>query len=251
MISVNGNNDFENGYFNKDNWSAPVIQMPEELVNYFKTTSIAGRTIRRIFSVGPGYNYTAEWLQNFAMAASAKAAETDPEKVFIPSIEFIPEDTVFSRLMLVDQPMIIEFDTGDSLALLFDRGSEVRIQMNSLPVDIKSSEDSDNIDANILFSEILGRKILGIQVGRRKDLPDGWLLPRGEDWKQQETLIAFILFQLEGGIGLAFEPFNESGRVFEIDNTKKIRPITYGQLKEGLTLMTLDEDTINFMKNLQ
>jgi hypothetical protein len=237
MIPMRGDNIFPDNIYDAERWSAPVIQMPEELAAYFRSAGIAGRRISRIHMVGPGYNFSQEWMLNFALSLSM--AQKDPEKAFPPVIDFIPPDEPVSRLALVDKPVIIEFDTGDSLAVLFDRGSEVRVALNSLPKDLISGPEAGNVDPDVLFSEALDKRVLGIQVGRRKELPEGWVEPRGEDWKTQETLIAFLMFQLEGGVGLAFEPYRETGRVFLIGSDKKIRTIPFGELRPALTLAPL------------
>jgi hypothetical protein len=240
MIQICGDNVFENNIYDPDHWSAPIIQMPEELAAYMKSAAIAGRKISHIRSVGPGYNFSREWMLNFALAASMQ--ETDPEKAFPPVLDLMPGETPVNRLMLVDKPIIIEFDTGDTLAVQFDRGSEVRVGLNSLPKDVTSGPEAGNVDTDVLFSEAIDKRVLGIQVGRRKDLPKDWAQPQGEDWKTQETLIAYLMFQLEGGVGLAFEPFNETGRVFLIDRDKKIRTISLEELRPALTLAPLIPD---------
>jgi hypothetical protein len=182
--------------------------------------------------VGPAYNFTREWLENAAFTAAM--ANTDPDKAFPPMAEYLPDETVFNRLMLTDSPMIIKFDTGDSLGVDFSRPAEVRTALNTLPESVRVKPDCNNVDVSKLFSDIVGKRLLGIQVGRRKDIPEDWPAPRGEDWKSQETLIAYLMFRVEGGIGLAFEPYKDTGRVFEIGSDKKIRTISYGELKAFL-----------------
>lgn len=232
MIKSEGSDNFENGVYDPARWSAPIFQSPEELAAYIKAAGIAGRRISGISSVGPAYNFTREWLENAAFTAAM--ANTDPEKAFPPMAEYLPEDTVFNRLMLVDSPMVLEFDTGDCLGVDFSRPGEVRMALNTLPKDVRSVPGCDNVDMSLLFSEIIGKRILGIQVGRRKSIPEDWPQPSGEEWKSQETLIAFLLFQAEDGVGLAFEPYKQTGRVFVMGRDKKIRTISYGELKPGL-----------------
>ena len=229
MIKMDGDNVFESGIFAPERWSAPVIQDPAELAACLRKYSVAGRRITAIHSVGPAYNFTREWLNNAAFAAMM--ANTDPDKAFPPVAEVLPDDTVLNRLMLVDKPVILEFETGDTLAVDFSRPAEVRVSLNTLPKELKALPDCDNVDTAMLFSEIIGRRVLGMQVGRRKDLPEDWPQPTGEDWKNQETLIAFLMFQMEGGVGLAFEPYRDTCRVFVIGREKKIHTVSYGMIK--------------------
>lgn len=242
MIQICGDNNFENGIYQSERWSAPVIQSPEELAVYLRDAGIAGRRIAHVRSVGPAYNFSQEWMQNYAIAAAMKAA--DSKEAFPPIVECIPDGQILSRLMLVDKPVILEFDTGDTLGVLFDRGSEVRVGLNTLPAMLTSGPQAGNVDTDVLFSEAVGKRITGLEVGRRKDLPEDWLKPQGEDWEAQDTLIAYILFRLEGEVGLAFEPFKETGRVFLIGADKKLRPITFGQLRPALTLEPLGENNM-------
>ena len=123
-------------------------------------------------------------------------------------------------------------------------GTGVTISAAAVGVAARASATKSAIVKSISCptAEIIGKRVLGIQVGRRKDLPKDWAQPQGEDWKTQETLIAYLMFQLEGGVGLAFEPFNETGRVFLIDRDKKIRTISLEELRPALTLAPLIPD---------
>ena len=246
MINTNGNNSFLNNHYDGDSWSAPILQMPEELTRFFSNTSIAGRRIQHIFSVGPAYNMSQEWMQNFAIALSQQ--EGDNDHFIPPLIEFIPPETVFSRLILVDHPIIIQFDTGDRLEILFAHGGEVRVSINALPLSLEAANGARNINLDLMFSEVIGQRISGIQIGRRKELPEDWEPPHGEDWKEQDALIAYILFETTGEAGLAFEPYKETGRVFLLGRDRKIRPITWGQLQTAITLEPLGEGNLDIHK---
>ena len=175
-----------------------------------------------------------------------------------PLIAAIPDDVEFQRLMLVDKPIIVEFDTGDRLEILFDRGSEVRASLNKLPKTLHSDMEQ-TVDVEILFSEVIGKRITGIQVGRRESLPDDWEKPQGDDWKYQSSLIAYIAFMTDGDAALCFEPYKQTGRVFLLGKNKKIRPIKFGDLQKGLSLEIFNPelkknydslvDTLQQMKN--
>ena len=240
MIQICGSNNFVSGTFDENDWSAPIYQSTEEVRSILTNLMIAGRTIKSVYSVGPGYNYSKEWLDNYALAANMKEK---PEKEYFPPItECIPDSHIFSRIVLIDKPIIIGFDTGDQLELEFNSISEIRISMNTLPSGIESNHQFHNIDLNTLFSEIIGTKIVGIQIGRRNDIPQDWKQPRGEEWKQQDSLVAYVLFQTDGIAGLALEPYKETGRAMLICRDRKIRPIPFGDLKRGLTIMPFGEE---------
>ncbi len=232
MYKMDGDNLFNNNIYDEAHWSAPVIQSPEELADHIRASAIAGRRLSGIRSVGPAYNFTREWLENVAFTTAM--SNTDPDKAFPPMAEYLPDETIFNRLMLVDKPLVLEFDTGDSLAIDFSHPAEVRVAMNSIPAGVEFQYGCGNVDTGVLFSEVIGKRILGIQIGRRRTIPEDWPQPSGEEWKTQETLIAYLMFQMEGGVGLAFEPFKEAGRVFIIGKDKKIHTIRYGELKPAL-----------------
>jgi len=243
MIEMNGNNVFLNNIYDPERWSAGLLQMPEEVVTFFKNTQIAGRKIQHIYTVGPAYNLSKEWIQNFAIAIASKHNEENPENPIPPLIECIPADSVFSRFILLDQPLIIEFDSGDRFEILFSRCSEVRMSINKLPKELRAPNALPNVDCDILFSDIIDKRILRISVGRRKDVPEDWPEPHGEDWKEQDTLISYIMFETDGDAALVFEPYKETGRVYLIGRDKKIRAIHYGDLRPGLTMEPLGDGT--------
>ena len=246
MIEQSGNNQFKDNQYDADSWSAPILQMPEEVSQFLRNAAIAGRRIEHIYSVGPAYNMSMEWMQNFAIVLSQQEGEKDN---FIPPlIDFIPPETVFSRLILVDQPIIIQFDSGDCLEVLFAHGGEVRMSINKLPLDLTSPSGERNINMDIMFAEVIGKMITGIQIGRRKNLPDDWEPPHGEAWKEQDALIAFLLFQTSSDAALAFEPYKETGRVFLVGKDRKIKPILFGELKDIITLAPLGDEGLDIYK---
>ena len=148
----------------------------------------------------------------------------------------------------MDHPIIIQFDTGDRLEVLFAHGGEVRVSINALPLSLEAANGARNINLDLMFSEVIGQRISGIQIGRRKELPEDWEPPHGEDWKEQDALIAYILFETTGEAGLAFEPYKETGRVFLLGRDRKIRPITWGQLQTAITLEPLGEGNLDIHK---
>ena len=56
MILSNGNNQFQ-GQFSFWEWSAPILQTPEELAEALRALRLEGRAVKNLYCIGMAYNW--------------------------------------------------------------------------------------------------------------------------------------------------------------------------------------------------
>lgn len=151
MILSEGKNRFENNTFSFWEWSAPVLQTPEEVIRKVHELRLVGRTVKDIAAVGMGYNW--EYFEG-----------NMPE-------DRAPDDKLRCFAELSD-PLLIAFEDGDILAIDYVDGSSIRMGLNDIPFDILPDVNSKNFHANRLFKDVIGKKLYSLEVVITTQAPD-------------------------------------------------------------------------------
>lgn len=229
MILSDGKNNFKENTFSFWEWSAPILQKPEEVIDKIHEFKLIGRTVKDIVSVGLAYNLD-DALFDFE-------PETDEEDccVYIRKSERDPEVTDLDCFVEIDEPMIIEFEDGDILAIDFSEGSCVRMDLNTLPKNILAGINPLNFHANILFKNIIGKKLFDIKVTQTISEPD-FTGSCGLELEEQSSYIEKIIFEfrennsISSKVSLGFEACFDYGIVTMTDMNDKIMQIHNGEI---------------------
>ncbi len=147
MIPSSGNNQFKDNKFDYWTWSAPILQTHGEVVAKIKEMRLVGRTIKDIQAVG--HNYYFSWYERFCDIF--EAIQRGDEKAL--------ETLEFPCGIVVDEPILIQFEDGDILGIDFSEASSIRMELNTLPWDIEYGTNRRNFHANRMFKDILGRRV--------------------------------------------------------------------------------------------
>ena len=219
MITSKGKNNFSNNTFSFWEWSAPVLQTPDELIATLRDFKIKGRIIEDIRMIGYGYNWLKDRIEDAIYLSLLKSKSEEQARDILDKNEY-PDDIKIYKWAEIDEPVLIKFEDGDILGISFDEGSSARISLNTLPWDILNGTNYPNFHANRLFKEIIGRRIDDIETTSALRVPDftgSHGLHLDED--KQTSYITKIAFKLNGKkIGdnwysLDFEPFYDFGHV--------------------------------------
>ena len=171
MIISDGKNAFPDNRFSFWEWSAPVLQTPEEVIQKAHELRIAGRVVKDIVAIGLGYNWTLDEIDESVynamerMHPMMRAQIPDPEAVLPKGVDLL----CFAEL---DEPLLILFEDGDSLGISFDEGSCVRMELNSIPPSIGPGINRKNFHADRLFREMIGKRITAVEVTASTERPD-------------------------------------------------------------------------------
>lgn len=163
MIYSQGNDKFVNNEFSFWSWSAPVLQTPNEVMSALSELGLEGRIVKNIYFVGMAYNWRDDDISDAVYDTLCQM--TPAQREALPNCTaFLPDGVELLRFAEIDEPVLIEFEDGDVLAVDYSEGSCVRMNMNKIPTDILPSTNRRTIHPNKLFEDIIGKKIVSVQV---------------------------------------------------------------------------------------
>lgn len=171
MILSKGNNKFTNNTYSYWEWSAPILQTYDEILSKFKELKLEGRIIKDIRCVGMAYNWTDDNIANCVYNMLDEMAN-EQRKSLKNSRAFLPDGIYLLRWAEIDEPMLIEFEDGDILAIDYSEGSSIRIDMNTIPKNISFGTNRPTVHADKLFEDIIGKEIVAVDITTSTESPD-------------------------------------------------------------------------------
>jgi len=216
---------FKNNKFNWFEWDVPVITDPIELRKRIDSFNIECRTIKNIVFTGSYFDHDARFAN------------------------WIDESNMEPKRAEIDEPLLVEFEDGDVLSVLFSDVSTVKVGMNDIPLSIDSEyfyEGNRRFDANAIFSDFIGRRIDEVII---EDSDDGWIFEHTGRFKVSIPTgqPAYI-----GSISFLFRRTNpeDSNLYLKISNSldyclvweeiSRIPQISFGELKKGFDKRDLE-----------
>ena len=170
MIYSEGKNIYPEHEFSFWEWSAPILQTPEEVMAKVHELGLVGRTVKDIRTIGMGYNWEKDDIRDAIHIALNNMAPVLRTQIPNPD-DFLPDGVDISRWAEIDEPLLIAFEDGDILGISFDEGSCVRMELNTIPWNLPPGTNRKNFHANRLFADILGKKIMAVEVTATSDEP--------------------------------------------------------------------------------
>ncbi len=171
MILSEGKNIYPGHFFSFWEWSAPVLQTPEDVMNKAHELKLVGRVVKDIIAVGMGYN----WCDNDIDDAVYNAIERMHPllKAQIPNPEaFLPKGVNLLCFAEIDEPLLLVFEDGDVLGVWYDDGSCVRMDLNTISPDIEPATNRKNFHPARLFQDIIGKQITAVEVTGSTERPE-------------------------------------------------------------------------------
>lgn len=236
MIKTSGDNHFPENEFDFWTWSAPVLQTPEEVVAKIRELKLVGRTIKDICAVGRNYDFNGDRYYDIF-----KAIREGDDKA-LAALEF-------PCLAEIDEPLLIRFEDGDVLGIDFSEGSSVRMDLNTLPWDIRPAINGRNFSAGRMFKEVLGRKIIDASITSSLNEPV-FTGSHGLSLEKQDTYVRSLAFvcaangralQSPTWVDLSFESWVDYGHVYLKDGSEllylpgtDLREVTEGYLSPSI-----------------
>lgn len=225
MLHTNGKNQFKDNKFNIWEWSAPFLQTADEILSKLKELKLEGRIVKNLYSVSKAYDWTDEWICDQVYHGIRKMKPCE-RKELKNKKAFLPKGVYIARRAGIYGPFLIEFEDGDVLAIVFQNARGIRLEMNSLPKDMTSDEPC-NFHPNVLFEDIIGKKILSCEVTMSTQRPECCDL-YGDDMDFYPT--HFYITYEDGDIiypkrKLHFYPSFDDGYVELIDYSNEVMKI--------------------------
>lgn len=155
---VKGKPDIFTDYrFSSREWTARSFMLPEPLRAQLEVFKLRGRKIKSLKTIGLSYNLKREMLEESAYSVLAHLGEE--ERQTRSEYSNIDPSMKVLRIVEVDEPFLIEFEDGDVLEILAPYEAEFRFSMNQVPWDIAAGTNLPNVDADVIFSECIGKEI--------------------------------------------------------------------------------------------
>ncbi len=218
MIRLNNNNIFKHS-----EWSAPMLDTLEQILDCITSFNLVGRKIKRMKFVGLCYNLTQMWIENHAYSQLKEL--DDEERQRTSEYDNIDGDIKFPRFAEIDEPFLIQFEDGEQLELEGIEDYSYRMSMNCIPWDIKAGVNPQNADANVLFDVCLGAKINSVEV-----------IPAKDEHCRADNIILWL--ENDAGIkicGINIHIFIDYCHIHIVDcENKNDLTITMKELKNGL-----------------
>ncbi len=163
MIQSYGKNQFKNNTFSFWEWSAPILQTHDEVVNKFHELQLEGRVVKNVYCIGMAYNWREDDIGD--VIYNELDSMTPEQRDALPNFRaFLPEGVYIYRWAVIDEPFLIEFEDGDILAIDYSEGSSVRMELNTIPKTLGAGINYPNFHPNALFDDIIGREIVSVEI---------------------------------------------------------------------------------------
>lgn len=224
MILSEGKNQYPNHKFSFWEWSAPVLQKPEEVMEKIRELRLVGRVVRDIRAVGMGYGWSWNDPDDLIPRAARYAGK---ERLYSGLRLPLPNRYRFERSVQIDEPILIAFEDGDILGIDFSEGSSVRMDLNTIPWDIQPGTNQKNFHANRLFADLIGKPITAVELSVSTAEPN-FTGSFGLDLQEQAAYIHQVALRYSQGI-LGFSPFFDYGDVELLHPTGEAQMLTCTQ----------------------
>ena len=192
----------------------------EEIEDFFEYNDLIGKTIKNLRFVGISYHHT-EYIS--CPLKDLDPSISDPEKRYT-YIGDVSDDVVEERHSDIYEPFIIEFSDGVNLEFMWDEKGGFMFSLNEIP-ESPESIDVRNVDANVLFSTALGKKITGLEF---------------ENSKFYSEFVKVMYICLSDGTRFRISNFYDLCCLSLVDRNDEFLPIKFSEFRKGISYIPED-----------
>lgn len=196
-------------------WQVPKLSSPLEIRERLDEMNLTGRTIRNIRFIGYSYFHEDKWLENHVYINLPDDMSED-EKHNLSHVDNIPSDFELFCNAKIDDPCVILFENGETFEIDALMDSEYMFSMNCISWDSDIADRERNVDAGVLFSQAIGKRITEVEATVEYDK------------------VLRIVLWLENSIGICISSWIDYCDVACIDRSNVLQTIRYGELKKGI-----------------
>lgn len=232
-IWSNGKNQFINNTFDSHEWSAPIMVSTNEIEERIRPMNLIGRQIESVRVMGLSFWHTEDCIEDCAYNSLPEEL-SEEKKQFQSDYANISDDLMLARAALIDEPFLIKFADGDSFEIDTPQTPEYRFSLNCIPRNIKTNNRINNLDAVVLFSPVLNRKIVEVEIAKECVNRDQLCQSKFDEEGSTREIVDRIVLWLDNGIGLCISGWLDYCYVTCIDRENEALPISFGELKSAL-----------------
>ena len=228
-----GKNQFEDNVFHSREWSAPIMVSSSEIETRINSMNLVGRTIEKVRIIGLSYLHVEEWLEE-SMYNSLPDEMPEEERQLRSNFINIADELIFARFAHIDEPFLIKFSDGNIFEIDTPQTPEFRFSLNCIPWDIKTNTRANNVDAEVLFDKVLGRKIVEVEVTKKHTDIDPMFQHKFDEEGTIREIVTRVVLWLDNDIGICISGWFDYCDVACVDRQNEVLPITFGELKKAL-----------------
>lgn len=192
----------------------------EEIEDFFEYNDLIGKTIKSLRFVGISFHHT-EYIS--CPLKDLDPSISDPEKRYT-YIGDVSDDVVEERHSDIYEPFIIEFSEGINLEFMWNEKSGFMFSLNEIPENPESI-GVRNVDANVLFSTALGKKITGLEF---------------ENSKFYSEFVKVMYICLSDGTRFRISDFYDLCCLSLVDRNDEFLPIKISEFRKGISYIPVD-----------
>ena len=225
---------FIDNIFSARQWSAEMLEEPEEIKALIDSFDLVGRTIKTMRFIGLDYRHGREDIEDIAYNTRKNLEHYEEERQRQSDYDNIPDDVPFSRFAEIDEPIMIMFEDNDVFEIETTYAPSFSMSMNSIPWYIKHGINAPNIDAAILFSPCVGHVIKDVQVRTYKTKQHPMYFRPFDEEESERTLVSDVVLWMDNGIGIAISAWIDYCHVVCIDSNNSVLSMPFSELKTAL-----------------
>ena len=229
---TSGKNNFKDNIFSSKEWSAPCMVDPEEIKTTVSSFHLEGRTIKRLKFIGMDYSHSRDLIEDAAYRQLKQYDEDERQRR--SEYDNIAPETMYGRYAELDEPFLIWFEDGDMLEIDTPQTPEFRISMNCIPWYIDEGCNIRNVDAEVLFSNCIGKTVQKVEVKTYQTEKDPMFNEYFDEEHTRKELVSAIVLRFYGGTSLHIGPHIDFTDVESRDSDDNLTEINFQELKPGL-----------------
>ncbi len=225
-------NNFSGGTFNSEEWSAPYMVDPKEIKTLIDSFHLEGRTIKRIKFIGMDYSHSRHFMEDAAYRQLKQYDEDERQR--LSEYDNIAPETTYGRYAELDEPFLIWFEDNNVFEIDTPQDPEFRLSMNCIPWYIGEGCNVCNVDAEVLFSNCIGKTIQSVEVKTYQTDKDPMLNDYFDDEHSSKELVSDIILWFTDRSSLRVGPHIDFTRVVSCDPDNNLEEISFQELKPGV-----------------
>ncbi len=229
MRLSDGRDRFVENTFRGSEWSAPILETPDEVESYIRQFHLVGRKIKDIRMVGHSYLHSRDDVEEYVYA---HLAESEDKRASCVEYMSIADDYPFQRSIESDEPLLVKFEDEDVFEIDAPQEPEFCMSMNCIPWGIYAGTNYPNCNAAVIFAPCIGRTVVSVKVDTYEaEKHPMYFTPLGNG---QKRLTERITIWLDNGYGIRIEPYFDYVDFECVNQSGDITTIPFRELKKAL-----------------
>lgn len=234
MISCNveerekSNDFFPSGCFDHARWTAKRYVTADEVRSVLDSFRLVGREIWALHTPSGDYIHHVEDI--LGEAERYVQGEDEDSRSNIGAYAYLPKKTQLERRMEIDEPLVIEFNNGDTFEIDIDMAPAYYLSMNHIPMEV-AKNDGIGVNPSEMFSDTIGKRIAAIDLETKRCDADPC---SGSKMKGEAEVVTAIFLRFENGSRLRLSGFYDFLEVASLKRNGEIKQASWETIRDGV-----------------